>query len=55
MPTKKKTETPKHTQVSLRGETYAKIKLAAEKRKQSVSSLVDELCAEFFDKRKRSS
>jgi len=54
MPTKKK-ETPKNTQVSLRGETYAKIKLAAEKRKQSVTSLVNELCAAFFDKGKRDS
>ena len=36
-------------QVSLRGETYAKIKKAAEAQEKTVTSLVDELCTKFLD------
>jgi hypothetical protein len=40
---------PTKKQVSLRGETYAKIKQAAEERKQTLTSLVDALCTKFLD------
>ena len=40
---------PNKKQVSLRVETYAAIKRVAEERKQTISSLVDELCTKFFD------
>ena len=44
---------PTKKQVSLRGETYVKIKRAAEERKQTISSLVDALCTKFFETEKR--
>jgi hypothetical protein len=46
---------PKRPEVSIRGETYDKVKVYCQKQGITITEFVDRLCAEFFEEQDISS